>query len=104
MIFKNDAPMYIGLAELGFKTSLSFADALGHQGDRPIGLEPTRVDGKMQFTLKPKTVVLTLDNVERALKSSIGGKGPGVISLTFQERDPKLNGSYMLYLLVERVN
>jgi hypothetical protein len=104
MIFQGDAPMYIGLADIGFKTSLSLADALGHQGDRPIGMEPTRVDGKQQYTFKPKTVLLTFDTVERALKSSIGGKGPGAITLTFQERDPKLNGNYVMYLLVERVN
>lgn len=99
------AALVTQIAPLGYKVVLGVMDAIGKMGDRPIGLrvnEPGSKPGELTF--KPRTLLLNFDNVEHALGgSSIGGKGPGVVTLRFQENDTKLSGDYTLYLLIERV-
>jgi hypothetical protein len=87
------------------KVEVGFFDALGKMGDRPIGMTVTTdaKTGKSFFTFAPTTIVLNYDTAERLLAQNIGGKGPGVIALSFRETDTKLGGNYTLYLLVERM-
>lgn len=94
------------LSEVGTAIAVSFMDDfLGKPGDRPIGLEDAGPDssGRLQFTFKPKTLVLSFESAELALGRNIGGKGPGVISVPYTERHPKLNGDYTIYLVIERL-
>jgi hypothetical protein len=86
------------------KVEVQFLDAIGKMGDRPIGMRVTTDPTTKQesFTFSPTTLVLNYDTVERLLAQNVGGKGPGVIALSFKETDAKLGGNYTLYLLVER--
>lgn len=87
------------------KVEVELLDAIGKMGDRPIGMTVTTdpKTGKQSYSFAPTTIVLNYDTAERLLAQNVGGKGPGVVALRFQETDTKLGGNYTLYLLVERM-
>lgn len=71
----------------------------GDGGDRLIGLR--RGSGGETFTAH--VVRLNYDLAELALRTRIGPHPPGILALNYRD-DGDLNGNYMMYLKVERVD
>jgi hypothetical protein len=62
----------------------------------------SKADGRLLF--HEQLVVLTPFTIEQALTNpaKAGARMPGIIELRFTD-DPKLQGSYILYLQVEKI-
>lgn len=73
----------------------------GDGGDRLIGLHRSSSGDGETFTAS--VVRLNYDLAELALRTRIGPHPPGILAINYRD-DGDLNGNYMLYLKVERVD
>ena len=84
---------------LGFGTTVTLEERLVDMRDRPVGLARL-ASAPDRFSFEPRALVLTYEGAFHAAASD-RGFGPGVVEVRYAE-PPELEGSYALYLKVER--
>lgn len=86
-------------AEFGLDGALMMDQRIMDMRNRPIGMKSS---GQGQFSFQPQVLVLTYEGARNIVNRDVG-LGPGVIEVRYDE-SRELEGSYSLYLKVERIS
>ena len=84
--------------EFGLDGAVMMDQRLMDMRNRPIGMKSS---GPGQFSFQPQVLVLTYEGARNIVNRDVG-LGPGVIEVRYDE-SRELEGSYSLYLKVERI-
>ena len=84
--------------EFGLDGALTMDQRMMDMRNRPIGMKSS---GSGQFSFQPQVLVLTYEGARNIVDRDVG-LGPGVIEVRYDE-SRELEGSYSLYLKVERI-